>query len=34
MLFLTCNSIELLRLRHILLATIEQSTILEEVYKR
>lgn len=34
MLFLTCNSIEVLRLRHILLGAIEQTSILEEVYRR
>jgi hypothetical protein len=34
MLFLQCNSVELLRLRHTILNTIEQTVILEEVYQR
>lgn len=32
MLTLMCNSVEVLRLRHLLMNTVEQSKILEQVY--
>lgn len=34
MLFLMCNNIEILRLRNIMLNTMEQTNILEDVYKK
>jgi hypothetical protein len=34
MLFLTCNSLEVLRLRQLLLQSIEQRLILEKVYEK
>ncbi len=34
MLYLTCNSVEMLRLRHILVMAIVQKKILEELYEK
>ena len=34
MLFLTCNSLEVLRLRQLLLQSIEQRLILEKIYEK